>query len=267
MTMPVETEIKEYNRVSSTTLIMQGSSFDRVMVLAETMSNGKTTVPKHLQNNPADCAAVIMQAMQWDMNPFAVAQKTHLVNGTLGYEAQLVNAVIQSSGSITGRFHYEYQEQGNDIGCRVGAVIASEAAIQWGEWLWSSQVQVKNSPLWKTNQKQQLGYLQIKNWARAYCPGAILGVYTPDELETITPERELNPVQFESTRDKEALPVMDQAKFLHNFPSYEAGIKSGRKTADQVITTIQSKFTLTTDQENAIRSVVAPIQGEAEVVE
>ena len=27
-----------------------------------------------------------------------------------------------------------------------------------------------------------MGYLQVKNWARAYCPGAILGVYSDDEL-------------------------------------------------------------------------------------
>jgi hypothetical protein len=38
-----------------------------------------------------------------------VAQKTHLVNGVLGYEAQLVNAVISSSNAIVGRFHYEYE--------------------------------------------------------------------------------------------------------------------------------------------------------------
>jgi hypothetical protein len=41
-----------------------------------------------------------MQAAQWGMNPFAVAQKTHVVNGTLGYEAQLVNAVVSSSNLL-----------------------------------------------------------------------------------------------------------------------------------------------------------------------
>lgn len=53
-----------------------------------------------------------MQAVQWGMNPFAVAQKTHFVSGKIGYEAQLVNAVITalappktastSNGSVTG---------------------------------------------------------------------------------------------------------------------------------------------------------------------
>ncbi|VFS64074.1 RecT family [Kluyvera cryocrescens] len=61
------------------------------------MADSKATVPAHLAGKPADCLAVTMQAAQWGMNPFAVAQKTHVVNGTLGYEAQLVNAVVSSS--------------------------------------------------------------------------------------------------------------------------------------------------------------------------
>ena len=67
----------------------------------------------------------------------------------------------------------------------------------------------KNSPLWKTNPKQQLGYLQVKNWARLYCPGAILGVYTPDEFEaTSTPTHAHHApveVQPESTGPSRAL--------------------------------------------------------------
>lgn len=42
------------------------------------------------------------------MNPFAVAQKTHLVNGVLGYEAQLVNAVITTCAPVVDRLHYEW---------------------------------------------------------------------------------------------------------------------------------------------------------------
>ncbi len=44
---------------------------------------------------------------------YAVAQKHTLVNGVLGYEAQLVNAVIASSSAIHGRFHYRYGVTGS----------------------------------------------------------------------------------------------------------------------------------------------------------
>ncbi|QLG87674.1 recombinase RecT [Chitinibacter bivalviorum] len=170
---------------STAALVLDTQTLNNMMSVANIMATGISTVPKHLQKNSGDCLAVVMQAVQWGMNPFAVAQKTHLVNGVLGYEAQLVNAVAQSSGAVSSRFHYEYQGEGENVSCRVGATLTGEKEITWGEWLSASKVTTKNSPLWKTNPKQQLGYLQVKNWCRAFCPGAILGVYTPDELEEI----------------------------------------------------------------------------------
>lgn len=180
------------SKVSALGLMTSDENMLRAMNLSKVMASSKITVPKHLQGNEGDCLAIVFQSMAWGMNPFAVSQKTHLVNGTLGYEAQLVNAVIQESGAINGRFHYEYQGDGDNISCRVGAIIRGEAEITWGEWLSAKTVTTKNSPLWKTNPKQQLGYLQVKNWGRAFCPGAILGVYSVDELEG---EKEINPLR------------------------------------------------------------------------
>lgn len=172
---------------SSSGLVMNAASMDSMMRVAELMASGRSTVPAHLQRSPSDCMAVVMQSMQWGMNPFAVAQKTHIVNGHLGYEAQLVNAVVQSSGAITGSFRYEYRGNPGAMECRVGAVLRGETEVTWGEWLNENKVTTKNSPLWKVNPRQQMGYLQVKNWARLYCPGAILGVYSTDELEVIAP--------------------------------------------------------------------------------
>lgn len=174
---------------SNAALILDPGHLSNMMAVAEIMATGITTVPKHLQKSPGDCLAVVMQATQWGMNPFAVAQKTHVVNGALGYEAQLVNAVLGSTGAISSEFSYEFKGGGDAVECRVGAVITGNKEITWGEWLSSAKVTTKNSPLWKTNPKQQMGYLQVKNWARAYCPGALLGVYTPDELEDRTPRK------------------------------------------------------------------------------
>lgn len=187
---------------SPTELLLDDRSFDRIMRIAELMAAGRTTVPKHLQNNIGDCAAVVTQAFQWGMNPFAVAQKTHLVNGTLGYEAQLVNAVVQQSGAIRGHFHYEYRGEGNSLECRAGAILRGDTEITWGEFLNVNAPQTKNSPLWKVNPKQQLGYLQVKNWARAYAPGAILGVYTEDELDDLPPPAGLDAAPAPGPRRK-----------------------------------------------------------------
>lgn len=173
---------------SASMILFDAPRMHALMEFATMMSKSAVTVPDHLRGKPADCMAIAMQAIRWGMDPFVVAQKTHIVSGRLGYEAQLVNAVVQQSNAISGSFHYEYQGAGNDLQCRVGAVLRGDSHITWGEWLRNSDVTTRNSPLWKVNPKQQMGYLQVKNWARLYCPGAILGVYSDDELADSSPK-------------------------------------------------------------------------------
>lgn len=192
------------NTISASNAVFNVQALGQLTAFADLMAQSAVTVPKHLAGKPADCMAIVMQAMQWGMNPYAVAQKTHLVNGVLGYEAQLVNAVISSSSAIQGRFHYEYggdwekiagQKDGRDelgLFIRVGAVLRGEAEITWGEPIYLADITTRNSPLWKTAPKQQIAYLAVKYWARLYCPEVILGVYSPDEVEPRT-EKEINP--------------------------------------------------------------------------
>jgi len=191
---PVPAVFSAGQQMTAGELMMNPAIMEALYKFATVMADSKFTVPKHLQGNVGDCLAVAMQATLWGMHPFTVAQKTHQVGGTLGYEAQLVNAVVELSGAIVGGFEYEFKGSGANIECRVGAIRRGRSEITWGEWLSAATVTTKNSPLWKTNPKQQMGYLQVKNWARLYAPGAILGVYTPDELEAIPArERDITP--------------------------------------------------------------------------
>ena len=191
---PVPAVFSAGQQMTAGELMMNPAIMEALYKFATVMADSKFTVPKHLQGNVGDCLAVAMQATLWGMHPFTVAQKTHQVGGTLGYEAQLVNAVVELSGAIVGGFEYEFKGSGANIECRVGAIRRGRSEITWGEWLSAATVTTKNSPLWKTNIKQQMGYLQVKNWARLYAPGAILGVYTPDELEAIPArERDITP--------------------------------------------------------------------------
>ena len=241
-------------KTESTMVIMQpnSESMKNVSSLAKLMASSKVTVPKHLQGSEGDCLAIILQASNWGMNPFAVAQKTHLVNGVLGYEAQLVNAVVQTSGAIQGGFNYEYQGEGNNLSCRVGAVIKGQSEITWGEFLRSGEVTTKNSPLWKTNPKQQLGYLQVKNWARLYCPAAILGVYTADELEAVPAEEKDITQQASEVKPDKAI-VSDDV-FNENIGKWRDLVKVKGKSPEWVITFIESKGILTDKQKEVIRS-------------
>lgn len=243
--------------VSSTTaLALNPENVASMMKLAATMVSSKVTIPDHLKN-PGDCLAIVMQAMQWGMNPFAVAQKTHLVSGKLGYEAQLVNAVVSSSGAITGRFHYEYRGTGEAMECRVAAVLRGESELTWGEWLMLSSVTTRNSPLWKTNPKQQMGYLQLKNWARLYSPASIMGVYTVDELQEV-PAEPMPPL----AAGRQEIEMYSDEKFTANLPAWRKKIEDGKSSPEHIITMVSAKAMLTEEQKKAIRAL-APAPAEA----
>jgi hypothetical protein len=193
---------------SAGALLLHEASMDRLERLADLMATGKTTVPQHLRGSKGDCFAIALQSMQWGMNPFAVAQKTHLVNGTLGYEAQLVAAVINNSGVVKDRFNFEWYgpwervigkfqiRKGEKGEYRVpGWTMADEEGCGIKVWatlkgenhprvldLLLAQARVRNSTLWADDPKQQLAYLAQKRWSRLYAPDVILGVYTSDEL-------------------------------------------------------------------------------------
>ena len=190
--------------VGTAAAIFSPEGMDRLVRFATLMADSKATVPVHLAGKPADCLAVTMQAAQWGMNPFAVAQKTHVVNGTLGYEAQLVNAVVSSSNLLATRLNYRWDgdwskvngksDKSPSLTVTVSAVLKGEAEPR-ELTISMAQAGVRNSPLWEQDPRQQLAYLCVKRWARLHAPDVLLGVYTPDELQETAPrvERDITP--------------------------------------------------------------------------
>ena len=177
-------------------LLFNDSKMNQIIRVAEIMATGKTTIPEHLRNSPGDCVAVCLQAAQWSMNPFAVAQKTHLVSGRLGYEAQLVIAVVNTRAPIVGRLKFDWEGDWANVNGKTdktdSRAVTCSATFQGdaeptAHRVSMAQAGVRNSPLWEHDPKMQLAYLCAKRWARLHCPDVILGVYTPDELEPGTP--------------------------------------------------------------------------------
>jgi hypothetical protein len=157
---------------------------------------------------------VLQQAMRWGMDPYAVANKAYFVNDMVAYEAQLVNAVVNTSGEIIGRLKIEFEgdtnggEKKETLICRVrGRLVADpdEERILVQEF---KRVETRKSPLWKVNPQQQLGYFTTRAWARLYCPEVLLGVYTPDEVE----EGAVAKLEAD-TKPRDASPIPDRRTF------------------------------------------------------
>lgn len=219
--------------LSSASMLVDMATIDSITRVADIMASGRATIPQHLRGNTGDCFAVTMQAMQWEMNPFAVAQKTHISQGgALGYEAQLVNAVVIARAPITTRPDFEFlgnwdkvlgkveerksdkggkyyvatynkaDEEGLGVICRatiIGETQPREVKVMM------SQCYPRFSTQWATDPQQQITYVAIRKWARRFAPDVLLGVYTPDELDGFEPppvERDMGKV--EDVRKEEA---------------------------------------------------------------
>lgn len=284
------TGLAAFNGASAGALLLNEPAMARIERVADLMASGKTTVPQHLRGNMGDCFAITLQAMQWAMNPFAVAQKTHLVNGTLGYEAQLVAAVINNSGVVKDRFHFEWfgawekivgrfkevesktkkddngfpkkyivpawqQADEHGLGVRVWATIKGENEPRVLELL-LTQARTRNSTLWTEDPKQQLAYLAQKRWSRLYAPDVILGVYTPDELAE-PGEKFMG--QADVVEPPPPPPASyDQAKFDANFPKWAETIRTGRKVADAYVQFVAARGEPFTAEQIAKLKAVKP---------
>jgi hypothetical protein len=166
------------------------TSMGEAMEIAKLMAGGNF-VPPHLRGVPGDCLAVVMQAARWGMDPFAVANKTYFVNNRMGYEAQLVNAVVNSSNVLNGRLKVDWSGEGNALECFVTGYIKGDPDAKTRR-VKLNTIKVRNSPLWQADPEQQIGYYATRAWARLHTPEVLLGVYTPDELEAMEPR---NPVE------------------------------------------------------------------------
>jgi hypothetical protein len=153
-----------------------------VMEFAKLMAVSQQAVPPHCRNQVGICFGIALAATEWGMSPFAVANKSYVVNDRLSYESQLIHAVIEQRAPIQSRLRHEFIGEGAKRRCRVWATAKGETEPLEYTSPETGQITPKNSPLWKTKPDIQLYYNTARDWARVYFPDVILGQYAADEL-------------------------------------------------------------------------------------
>ncbi len=178
--------------VPSNKLQMAGD-LNAMVQVAQLMAKARAVLPKHLHNAPGECLAIVMLARDWKMNPFAVGQKTSIINDRLMYEGQLVQAAVNNAGILSERFNYTFEGEGETLACIATARIRGDKELKSVRVGMPKNGEARNSPLWKQDPQQQLTYKATRVWVRRYAPEIMLGVYTPEddwserELMNVTP--------------------------------------------------------------------------------
>lgn len=171
---------------------LEFANVTQIMEVAKLMAISQIAIPGHLRDNPGACLAVAIQASEWQMSPFAVANKSYSVNNRLAYEAQLVAAVILKRAPIVGRIRYKYEGEGGKRRCTTSATLSDDGEVVEYTSPEFDKIPIKNSPLWKADPDQQLGYYSVRAMCRRHFPDVLLGIYTPEEMAEQT-MREVTP--------------------------------------------------------------------------
>lgn len=167
--------------VSNETGGIRFASALEVMDFAKLMAMADKAVPPDFRGNAGMCLAVTMQAVEWRMSPFQVANKAYVVNDRLAFESQLLHAVIEARAPLKERLDCTYSGEGPT---RKVKIIGKFLDGTVREYESPELLKIKKkSPLWTDDPDQQLFYYGSRSWARKWCPDVLLGIYSREEVQ------------------------------------------------------------------------------------
>ena len=186
----------DFSKGSQGGALMQPRNGKELMDMANMMASSGQMVRDFYRGNPGDCAGLIMICQPYGFNPFMTSWKTYKASKSadapVSFEGQLVNAMVNMSAPVKGRLRYTYHGEGPTRTCTVvGIDRETGEEITYTSPL-LKDIPIKNSPLWKADPDQQLGYYSARSWARRHFPELLLGVYTREEIEE-APPRDVTP--------------------------------------------------------------------------
>lgn len=220
-------------------IMLHDRLFERCKLIAKYLSEAQGFTPPHLINAPQACFAVVVNAIVWKLNPYAVAWCTYQTpGGRVGYEGKLVQAILENSGHLVGPVKYklygdwsrvkgkfelktsqkgkEYpvltwtREDAKGLGVTVSAQIRGEVEERTLDYDLDEAFPL-NSTLWATKPHQQIKYTACRAFANTCAPGLLLGVPFEGDGESdpfgmidVTPPRPLREEYLERAKQASA---------------------------------------------------------------
>lgn len=159
--------------------------FNQLLRAAQMLSQ-TSIIPQSYQNKPQDCFVAIEMANRMGVSPMVVMQNMYVVKGKPSWAGQACTMLINSCGKFKDVKHIYTGEKGKpNRGCYVTATRISDGSQVDGVEV---TMQMAQSEGWTSNSKWRnmpelmLAYRASAFFARVYCPEAMMGVQTAEEV-------------------------------------------------------------------------------------
>ena len=160
-------------------------SFNQLLRAAQMLSQ-TSIIPQSYQGKPQDCFVAIEMANRMGVSPMVVMQNMYVVKGKPSWAGQACTMLINSCGKFKDVKHIYTGEKGKpNRGCYVTATRISDGSQVDGVEV---TMQMAQSEGWTSNSKWRnmpelmLAYRASAFFARVYCPEAMMGVQTAEEV-------------------------------------------------------------------------------------
>jgi hypothetical protein len=199
---------------SEFSMLLDTNKFEHAWRVANVLCKSDL-VPQQYKNKPENCVLALNWATRLEIDPIQLMQKTYIIQGKPGMEAQLVIALVNERGPFEAPIQYRLQGEGENRSCTAFATHKTskevcEATVTWAMVTkegWNKKAGSK----WLTMPDQMFRYRSATFLARLYCPEVILGFSTKEELEDVAGVEERKNEVVVSPLQQRIKPVENEA--------------------------------------------------------
>ena len=177
--------VEQATQLTTNSVWENKDSFNQLLRAAQMLSQ-TSIIPQSYQNKPQDCFVAIEMANRMGVSPMVVMQNMYVVKGKPSWAGQACTMLINSCGKFKDVKHVYTGEKGKpNRGCYVTATRISDGSQVDGVEV---TMQMAQSEGWTSNSKWRnmpelmLAYRASAFFARVYCPEAMMGVQTAEEV-------------------------------------------------------------------------------------
>lgn len=177
--------VEQATQLSTNSVWENKDQFNQLLRAAQMLSQ-TSIIPQSYQGKPQDCFVAIEMANRMGVSPMVVMQNMYVVKGKPSWAGQACTMLINSCGKFKDVKHVYTGEKGKpNRGCYVTATRISDGSQVDGVEV---TMQMAQSEGWTSNSKWRnmpelmLAYRASAFFARVYCPEAMMGVQTAEEV-------------------------------------------------------------------------------------
>ena len=177
--------VEQATQLTTNSVWENKDQFNHLLRAAQMLSQ-TSIIPQSYQNKPQDCFVAIEMANRMGVSPMVVMQNMYVVKGKPSWAGQACTMLINSCGKFKDVKHIYTGEKGKpNRGCYVTATRISDGSQVDGVEV---TMQMAQSEGWTSNSKWRnmpelmLAYRASAFFARVYCPEAMMGVQTAEEV-------------------------------------------------------------------------------------